>query len=57
VVAPTTLVTFLGTVGAGLIAYLVPSWFGALSDDERQMIASRVGRRWSRADPASANAI
>src|SRR4029453_10075928 len=57
VVAPTTLVTFLGKVGAGLIAYLVPCWFGALSDDERQMIASRVGRRRSRTNPASANAI
>jgi O-antigen/teichoic acid export membrane protein len=57
VVAPTTLVTFLGSVGAGLIAYLVPCWFGALSGDERQMIASRVGKRRSRPDPASANAI
>ena len=57
VVAPTTLVMFLGTVGAGLIAYVVPCWFAALSEHERQMIGSRFSRRWSRASQASANAI
>ena len=57
VAAPATLVTFIGAVSVGLIAYVIPCWFTALSTDERRLISSRVAGVWLRANQPSVKAI
>lgn len=48
-VQPTTLVTFLGSVTIGLLAYATPIWFMALDRDEKDLLVGRIRRLVRRA--------